>query len=565
MNNESQNTEYKLTWRDEYLKWVCGFANAQGGTIYIGIDDKGNIKGVDNIHRLSEDIPNKIATRLGIIADVNILAKDNLQYLEIKVQPSNIPISLNGAYHYRSGSTKQELKGIALQQFLLKKLGRSWDDIPHETATLNRISRTAIDYFLNHAIRASRMPSSALSDSTETILDNLNLITDDGKLRNAALLLFAENPQRYFPGSEFKIGRFGVSESDLMFQDVVEGNIIQMTEKVIELLRSKYLISHIQYEGLQRIEKLEIPEDALRELINNAICHKDYMGVAIQMKVYNDRVELWNDGLLPDGMEPSDLLKPHKSKPRNKLISAVFYRAGYIETWGRGIEKVCAAFESYGLKPPQFEYTCGGLNTIIYRNEKFKEEQEALLNVSVNSNNTENIQNLPENAGKSLPKSSSKSSSKILELLVNNPSMTTQQIAESLGISKRTVLKNLKKMKDKIIHVGPYNGGYWKINDNSQTQNVSVNSNNTENIQNLPENAGQSSPKSSSKDSPKSSSKSSSKILELLANSPNMTTQQIAENIGITKRAVLKNLEKMKDKIIHVGPYNGGYWKIIEP
>ena len=83
MNNESQNTEYKLTWRDEYLKWVCGFANAQGGTIYIGIDDKGNIKGVDNIHRLSEDIPNKIATRLGIIADVNILAKDNLQYLEI--------------------------------------------------------------------------------------------------------------------------------------------------------------------------------------------------------------------------------------------------------------------------------------------------------------------------------------------------------------------------------------------------------------------------------------------------------------------------------------------------
>ena len=145
--------------------------------------------------------------------------------------------------------------------------------------------------------------------------------------------------------------------------------------------------------------------------------------------------------------------------------------------------------------------------------------------------------------------------------MVNNPSMTTQQIAESLGISKRTVLKNLKKMKDKIIHVGPYNGGYWKINDNSQTQNVSVNSNNTENIQNLPENAEQSSPKSS----PKGSLKSSSKILELLANSPNMTTQQIAESLGITKRAVLKNLRKMKDKVIHVGPYNGGYWKIIEP
>lgn len=213
-------------------------------------------------------------------------------------------------------------------------------DMPHETATLKRISRTAVDYFLNHAVRAFRMPASALTDSTETVLENLNLITDDGKLRNAAILLFAENPQRYFPGSEFKIGRFGTSESDLMFQDVVEGNIIQMTERVIELLRSKYLISNIHYEGLQRVEKLEVPEDALRELINNAICHKDYMGVAIQMKVYNDRIELWDDGFLPDGMQPSDLLKPHKSKPRNKLISSVFYRAGYIETWGRGIEKV---------------------------------------------------------------------------------------------------------------------------------------------------------------------------------------------------------------------------------
>ncbi|MBQ5551633.1 MAG: putative DNA binding domain-containing protein, partial [Bacteroidales bacterium] len=197
MNTESQNIEFKQTWRDEYLKWICGFANAQGGTIYIGIDDDGNVKGVDKIHELSETIPNKIATHLGIVADVNILTKNRLQYLEIKVLPSNIPISLNGVYHYRSGSTKQELKGIALQQFLLRKMGRSWDDIPHETATLKRISRTAIDYFVNHAVRAFRMPTSALTDSTETILENLNLLTDDGKLRNAALLLFAENPQRY--------------------------------------------------------------------------------------------------------------------------------------------------------------------------------------------------------------------------------------------------------------------------------------------------------------------------------------------------------------------------------
>ena len=447
MDTESQNIEFKQLWRDEYLKWICGFANAQGGTIYIGVDDSGNVKGLENIHRLSEDIPNKIATHLGIVADVNILTKDKKHYLEIKVQPSNIPISLNGIYHYRSGSTKQELKGIALQQFLLKKLGRSWDDMPHETATLKRISRTAVDYFLNHAVRASRMPASALADSTETVLENLNLITDDGKIRNAAILLFADNPQRYFPGSEFKIGRFGVSESDLMFQDVVEGNIIQMTERVIELLRSKYLISNIHYEGLQRVERLEIPEDALRELINNAICHKDYMGVAIQMKVYNDRIELWDDGFLPDGMIPDDLLKPHKSKPRNKLISAAFYRAGFIETWGRGIEKVCNAFDDAKMRRPVFEFTCGGLNTIIYRpNDTINDTTNDTINDTIND---------PVNDRQK----------QILKYISTNSQITTLELIEKLNVSKPTIKRDLRILSNLgfIARVGANKNGYWKI------------------------------------------------------------------------------------------------------
>lgn len=123
MNIENQNIEYKESWRDEYLKWVCGFANAQGGRLYIGINDKGNVCGVENAHRLSEDIPNKIVALLGIVTDVNILNREGKNYIEIEVAPSNIPISYKGKYYYRSGSTMQELNGMALQQFILKK----WD------------------------------------------------------------------------------------------------------------------------------------------------------------------------------------------------------------------------------------------------------------------------------------------------------------------------------------------------------------------------------------------------------------------------------------------------------
>ena len=237
--SESQNIEYKESWRDEYLKWICGFANAQGGRIYIGIDDNQQVVGVADTKRLMEDIPNKIVNYLDIVADVNLLHKEDKDYIEIAVQPCNLPIAYHGIYHYRSGSTKQELKGAALQQFLLRKMGHSWDDIENERATLDDIDRQAIDFFLRKAVDAGRMPVDSLNETTEKVLSNLNRIGGEGKLRNAALLLFGKNPAKFFTSVQFRIGRFGRDEADLMFQDVVDGNIIQMTDRVIEVLKSK--------------------------------------------------------------------------------------------------------------------------------------------------------------------------------------------------------------------------------------------------------------------------------------------------------------------------------------
>ena len=118
---ESQNIEYKESWRDEYLKWVCGFANAQGGSIYIGLDDNGEIVGVADCQKLLEDIPNKIKDTMGIIADVNCLDENGKQYIQIIVNPSSYPVNYRGEYHYRSGSTKQQLRGSALTEFLVRK------------------------------------------------------------------------------------------------------------------------------------------------------------------------------------------------------------------------------------------------------------------------------------------------------------------------------------------------------------------------------------------------------------------------------------------------------------
>ncbi|MBN1638815.1 MAG: putative DNA binding domain-containing protein, partial [Ignavibacteriales bacterium] len=184
---EQQNIEWKESWRDEYLKWICGFANAKGGKIFVGMNDKGEVVGISNSKRLMDDIPNKIQTNLGIICDVNLHHQEYKPYIEIDVKPYDVPISYQGKYHYRSGSTKQELKGNALNEFLLKKVGKTWDDVIEPRAGLENIDIVAIEAFKKGATSSKRLPFIADEENIERILDNL-LLLEDGKLKRSAIL-----------------------------------------------------------------------------------------------------------------------------------------------------------------------------------------------------------------------------------------------------------------------------------------------------------------------------------------------------------------------------------------
>ena len=211
------------------------------------------------------------------------------------------------------------------------------------------------------------MDEEVINASTEDVLRNLGLLTKEGELKNAAILLFGKHVGQFFPSAIFKIGRFHSDESDLIIQDMLEGNIMHMASRVVDTLRSKYLFSPIHYEGLQRVEQLEIPETALRELIYNSLAHKDYTGPAIQMRIYDRSIELWNYGLLPKELTPADLMKKHSSFPRNHNIANVFYKAGFVETWGRGFKKIKEEFERVNLPLPTIEENCGGVLVTIHR------------------------------------------------------------------------------------------------------------------------------------------------------------------------------------------------------
>ena len=242
--------EFKSIWKDEYLKWICGFANAQGAVMYFGVDDNHEVVGVNDSKKLLEDIPNKIVNYMGLVVDVNLYEQNGLDYIELIVNPSNVPISFKGKYYYRSGSTMQELNGAALQQFIMKKMGKSWDDIANENATFDDIDREAINYFLRKGIDANRIPEDEHNATTQDVLASLHLLDENGHLKNAALLLFGNDPLKFFTSVRFKIGRFGVDEADLLIQDVIEGNIIQMADRVVEVLKAKYLTSPVRFDGV---------------------------------------------------------------------------------------------------------------------------------------------------------------------------------------------------------------------------------------------------------------------------------------------------------------------------
>ena len=448
---ENQNTEWKSKWKDEYLEWICGYANAQGGKIYIGCDDEGNVIGLQNARKLLEDVPNKIRDAMGIIVGVNFFEKEGKEYLEIDVPAYPIGISCKGIYYYRSGSTRQILTGPALEAFLLRKRGVTWDNLPMPAFSMKDIDDNAVERFKQLAAKKGRIDKSMLDEPKAVLMEKLHLMNGD-YLTNAAMLLFSKDPEKWQLGAYVKIGYFE-TDAELIYQDEIHGSLLEQVDKIVELVYLKYMKARISYEDMQRIERYFVPEDALREAILNALCHKQYQsGVPVQISVYEDRLYIANGGCLPEKWTLNNLMQKHASVPYNPNIAHVFYLAGFIESWGRGIEKICAACKNANVPMP--EYTVNPGDIMI----KFSAPEELVVRYirpKVTEKVTDKvIENLDD---KSL---------KILKLLMDDPGYTAVILSEKLSLSRKTISERIKKLREnKIIErVGSDRKGYWKIN-----------------------------------------------------------------------------------------------------
>ncbi|MDR3176606.1 MAG: putative DNA binding domain-containing protein [Desulfovibrio sp.] len=449
---ENQNIEWKETWRDEYLKWICGFANALGGTIEIGRNNKGEIIGLPNSAKLLEELPNKIRTTMGIVAEVNLRKEEDREYIVINVNAHPNAISHRGRYYYRSGSTNQELTGYALEELILRKYGRTWDSAPVPRVSMSDFYHDAFDIFRKKAIMSKRLSPNDVAGSDAELLQALKLTEGDYILR-AALLLFHQDPGQWCFGSYIKIGYFE-NDADLLYQDEIGGALIGIADRVMDIIYTKYFKGLIRYEGIQRIDEYPMSQDILREAVLNAVVHRDYStGNPIHIKIYEDKVVIYNDCQLPGDITEETILRGGRSNPHNPIIAGAFFRSGQIEAWGRGIEKMKNGCVASGLPVPDFDIT------------------STTFTIRFHIRNSDRPQSEPINSGQSVGVSIgvsvgvNETRREILRLMSKTPNITAQQIADIIRMTKRRVEANIRVLKNAglIERVGADKNGFWVV------------------------------------------------------------------------------------------------------
>lgn len=412
---------------------------------------------------------------MGIIVNCLPHEQDGMEYLEITVPATSYAVNYRGHFYYRSGATNLELTQGMLHTFLLSKNGMSWDDVPVPNVTVADLDRDSFKVYRREALRHNRSTREELDAMTnEELLDKLHLRTEDGALKRAAILLFHEDPERWFTGAYIKVGRF--TGSDLRYQDELHGSLMRQADQITDLVFTKYLIADVGYDNMTRVETYPYSKEAFREGIYNAIMHKAYeTGNPIQIRIEDEKMYISNGLTFNCPWTPETLMAPHQSLPPNKSIAHVFFRAGYVEAWGRGISKMCEACKEWGQPAPEYVMDPGGLRLLFHALAAAKE-----MHI------TEGGQKGSQKTGEGTQKSTQKGTQKreliffidnikytipadstqglVVKALLENPYVTQSMLATTIGITRKAIQKHLNRLKEYgiIKRIGPDKGGHWE-------------------------------------------------------------------------------------------------------
>ena len=360
---ESERVEWKQSlgeWK-EIVETCAAFATASGGTVYIGVSPNGGVVGVDVGKGTLEDIINKIASNTSprLVPSVSTTIKNGMTVLNVRVKEApGKPVWAFDRPLSRSGRTNQRLSQEEAMQLFMDSRNLTWDTTILDGPTLKDVNPVAVRSFLELA-NAERRWSVSPKTPAEKVMSQLGLCQGN-RLKVAGLLLFGRNPQQYMTQAMVRCARFkGITEIHFIDMKVIQGNIVDHVEQAMTFIERNIRMG-AEIKGLRREDQWEYPLDALREALVNAICHRDYTSTAnVQVRIFDNRLEIWNPGELPAGMTIDDLRKEHESKPRNRLIANAFFLIKYVEQFGTGIRRIIDDCQSKGLPEPEFRVRPG--------------------------------------------------------------------------------------------------------------------------------------------------------------------------------------------------------------
>jgi len=428
---------YTLDFKDriphDLGRHICAFANASGGRIILGVRDDGSASGY-NLGNDDEAKINTTARNLEPSVRVSVERVGEFSVIHIPEGESK-PYSSGGQFYLRIGSTSQQLKRDEIRDFFHRERLVRFDEKPNMQFDFGH------DFyrlkFTDYLAKAKITP---LQDEADT-LGNLNLL-DGGHMKNAGVLLFTQKITKFFMGATVVCALYeGTDKHQILDMKEFDADILSNFENALEYVRSKLNTNFIIKR--ERTNRLELPQEALREALINAMVHRDYFSNGhVQVDIYHDRVDISNPGGLVPGLARKDFGK--RSMPRNPLLMDLFLRIDKVEKVGSGIGRIRKAMAEYGLKA-KFDISEGWFSVVFPRRAQAATPQAT-------------PQDTPQAGLTSLEL-------RIFGEIKNDAKISRKALSERLKISPDTVKEYLEKLKAKnaIRRVGKTSSGHWEV------------------------------------------------------------------------------------------------------
>ena len=380
---EGLTIEFKEKYTPRIAEDIVSFSNTRGGFILLGVNDQGKVIGDKLTGRMKADINCLARSCDPHISITNISQVGNAIIIEIS-EGEEKPYSCSAGYFRRLDAVSQKMSQKELRIIFRETADRTYEDIPRRDFSTDDVSLKKVKAFLKETNTSYNVSKGNLT----SVLASIS-IYKEGKINNAGILMFAENINKYIPHSETILGAFkGTNKTHIYDRKDVRDDVLTQFNESISFLQ-KHLNIRSEIRGVNRYDIYEIPLDALREAVVNAIIHRDYSmrGTNISINVFDDRVEIVNPGGLPSGITSKNFGK--ESMRRNLIIADLFHRMGKVERLGSGIGKMRKLMKQSGLKEPVFESDTF-FRAIFYRNPEYA------------------LKRVPELPGKSIQKTSRK-------------------------------------------------------------------------------------------------------------------------------------------------------------